>query len=46
MNMVRKGQIRGVEKGAVQKQIKFISEILEYSNPFNLQIYITFELIL
>ncbi len=27
MNMVRKGQIRGVEKGAVQKQIKFISEI-------------------
>jgi len=27
MNMVRKGQIQGVEKGAVVERVKFIAEI-------------------
>ena len=27
MNMLRKGQIQGVEKGAVQKRVKFINQI-------------------
>ncbi len=28
MNMVRKGQIQGVARGAVQKRVKFINQIL------------------
>jgi hypothetical protein len=27
MNMVRKGQIQGVEKGAVKERVKFINQI-------------------
>ncbi len=27
MNMMRKGQIRGVEKGAVVERLKFINQI-------------------
>ncbi len=27
MNMLRKGQIKNVEKGAVQERVKFIAEI-------------------
>ncbi len=27
MNMVRKGQIKGVEKGAVTEQVKFMHQI-------------------
>ena len=27
MNMMRKGQIKGVEKGAVQERVKFINQI-------------------
>ena len=27
MNMMRKGQIKGVEKGAVQERAKFINQV-------------------
>ncbi|MCP3943477.1 MAG: integrase [Desulfobacteraceae bacterium] len=27
MNMIRKGQIEGIKKGEIEKQIKFIDEL-------------------
>ena len=32
MNMVRKGQIKGVKKGAVRERVKFMAEILALHN--------------
>lgn len=29
MNMIRKGQVRGVEKGDIGAQVKFVAQVLE-----------------